>query len=274
MMAEIVVTSKGILKDAHAFEWPGRLKELQKALVMASSENRVLTVESIGCLPEDAKNSDEPISNTNLDSLRDLGSPYVFFPCRPMIDKGFGIFAAVAERLRAYGIASVAVQRPHHTSTWQRPTRNGVHWLPWLSQKDLLLAMRNAACTVLPSLTEGFGLVAAESIRAGVRTVYHEVGGHHGLREQPHAHKIPLTMNEREQLYSLWSDLIDTHPDSWSVWRRHETSLRPLVNKWVEAIRSIVNLPNDGAPGAEFGDVQLEKERWANRLRDRLEAQE
>ena len=51
-MADIVVTSAGILKDAREFEWPESLKELQKALTIASAENRVLTVESMGCLPE------------------------------------------------------------------------------------------------------------------------------------------------------------------------------------------------------------------------------
>ena len=51
MMADIVVTSTGILKDAREFEWPDRLKELQKALTTASAEHRVLTVESMGCLP-------------------------------------------------------------------------------------------------------------------------------------------------------------------------------------------------------------------------------
>src|SRR5215471_2271932 len=69
MMADIVVTSQGILKDAQAFEWPGRLKELQQALGQASSENRVLTVESVGCLPEVAKRPEEPESNSNLDLL-------------------------------------------------------------------------------------------------------------------------------------------------------------------------------------------------------------
>ena len=59
MMADIVVTSTGILQDAQEFEWPDRLKELQKALTIASAEHRVLTVESMGCLPAVPKNSHE-----------------------------------------------------------------------------------------------------------------------------------------------------------------------------------------------------------------------
>jgi hypothetical protein len=57
MMADIVVTSTGILKDAREFEWPDRLKELQHALIIASAEHRVLTVESMGCLPVAASDS-------------------------------------------------------------------------------------------------------------------------------------------------------------------------------------------------------------------------
>jgi hypothetical protein len=270
MMADIVVTSKGILKDAQAFEWPDRLKELQHALLHASAEHRVLTVESVGCLPVAPKNSENEFRfNSNLETLKHLGSPYIFFPCRPMVDKGFGIFAAVAERLRAENIACVAVRPPGQPFKSQRRARNGfVHWLPWLSQEELLTAMRNAACTVLPSITEGFGLAAAESISAGVQTLYHEVGGHHGLRKHSHAQSVSLTATERERLYRLWSDLIGTNPDSWLVWTRHESSLRPLIDKWVDSIRSAISHAN-GATG-QMKEPQPE-EQWGNRLRDRIE---
>jgi hypothetical protein len=270
MMADIVVTSKGILKDAQAFDWPDRLKELQHALLNASAEHRVLTVESVGCLPVVPKKSENEFRfNSNLETLKSLGSPYVFFPCRPMVDKGFGIFAAVAERLSAENIACVAVRPPGQSVKSHRRARNGfIHWLPWLSQEELLTAMRNAACTVLPSITEGFGLAAAESISAGVQTLYHEVGGHHGLRSHSPAQRVSLTATERERLYRLWSDLIGTNPDSWLVWTRHESSLRPLIDKWVDSIRSAISHAN-GATG-QMKEPQPE-EQWGNRLRDRIE---
>src|ERR1041384_2777597 len=75
-MADIVVTSMGILKDAREVEWPDGLKELQKALTIASAEDRVLTVESVGCLPENILNP-----SSNLEHLKDVPSPYVLFPC-------------------------------------------------------------------------------------------------------------------------------------------------------------------------------------------------
>jgi len=226
----------------------------------------------VGCLPEVAKRPEEIKSESNLDLLRSLPSPYVFFPCRPSIDKGRGIFEAFAERLKADGIVCVAVQRPGHAAKLPRACEDGVLWLPWLGQEELLIAMRNAACTVLPSLTEGFGLAAAESISAGVHTLYHEVGGHHGLQGQPHAHKVPLTTTEREQLYHLWLDLIDTDPDSNSVWSRYETSLQGVIGRWVEAIRSVVSQQNDDPRRTELSDLQLEKEQWANKLCRRIES--
>lgn len=264
MMADIVVTSTGILKDAREFEWPDRLKELQHALTNASAERRVLTVESMGCLPAAPKNL------TQSSNLENLPSPYVLFPGRPSIDKGLGFFAAIAERLRADNIACVAVQRPAQRANPENPSRNApINWLPWLAQDELRVAMRNAACTVLPSITEGFGLAAAESISQGIPTLYHDVGGHHSLQGLPNALAIPLTPSERARLYDLWSQLIDTHPDSWAVWTRHENSLTPLVDKWVEAIRSVVY--RTGGPAIGFSEPPVE-ERWGNRLRDRIES--
>src|ERR1051325_2255097 len=181
----------------------------------------------MGCLPVVPKNSPQG-------GMENLPSPYVLFPGRPSVDKGMGFFAAIAERLRADNITCVAVQRP---APQAKPEDSPlIHWLPWLTQDELSVAMRNAACTVLPSITEGFGLAAAESISQGVTTLYHEVGGHHSLRGFPNALPVPLTTNERARLYDLWLQLVDTHPNSWAVWSRYETSLRPLVDKWVEAI--------------------------------------
>src|SRR5215208_7203140 len=267
MMADIVVTSTGILKDAREFEWPDRLKELQEALTIASAERRVLTVESIRCLPERPKNF--PNGLTESSNLENLPSPYVLFPCRPSVDKGLGIFAAIAERLRADNIACVAVERPGNRAKAEK-RKDFIYWLPWLGQDELLVAMRNAACTVLPSITEGFGLAAAESISHGVTTLYQEVGGHHSLQGLPNALPVPLTTSERARLYDLWSELIDVDPNSWDVWARHEISLRPLVDKWVEAIRSVVHRNRGGMGENKFFEQPVE-ERWGNKLRHRID---
>ncbi len=266
MMADLVVTSTGILKDAREFEWPDRLRELQKALTTAAAENRVLTVESTGCLAEVPNDS----PGSNLEALKNVPSPYVLFPGRPTVDKGFGFFAATAERLRAYNIACVAVHRPAEQAI---ETRN-IYWLPWLSQQELLVAMRNAACTVLPSITEGFGLAAAESISQGVATLYQEVGGHHILRGLPNALPVPLTTSERAQLYGLWSDLIEMYPDFWPVWCKHEKSLSPLIDKWVDSIRSVAWIQSEPPRGSRWVrslPEQRAEEWWGNKLRRRIE---
>jgi len=274
MMADLVVTSTGILKDAGDFEWPDRLKKLQKALTTALAEDRVLTVESIGCLAEVPASSQIP----NPEALENVPSPYVLFPGRPTVDKGFGFFAAIAERLRAYNIACVAVRHPARQSTPVIESPN-IYWLPWLTQDELLVAMRNAVCTVLPSITEGFGLAAAESISHGVTTVYQPVGGHHVLRGLPNALPVSLTSGERAQLYALWSELIEMYPDFWPVWCRHENSLSPLIEKWVEAIRSVAasatsigsEQPRSSGWVRSLFPEQPAEERWGNRLRGRID---
>jgi hypothetical protein len=235
----------------------------------------VLTVESLGCLPEVPKNSQNKlIPGAHLENLKNVPEPYVLFPCRPSVDKGFPIFAAIAERLRADNIACVAVQSPTQRTESENLSRDApIYWLPWLAQDDLHVAMRNAACTVLPSITEGFGLAAAESISEGIATLYQQVGGHHGLQALPNALPVPLTSRERAQLYVLWSELIDIHPDSWPVWTRHEIPLRPLVDRWVEAIRSVVHHADAEMRwngNADFPERPVE-EQWGNKLRRRIE---
>lgn len=274
MMADLVVTSAGILQDVRELEWPDRLKELQQALITASAEHRVMTVESRGCLPGAPKNSPGNLARgSNLKNLKDVPLPYVLFPSRPSIDKGFGFFMAIAERLRAENIACVAVQRPAQGGESERRTpKNLIYRLPWLAQDELRFAMRNAACTVFPSVTEGFGLAAAESINEGVATLYHQVGGHHSLSALPHALVVPLTTSEKTQLYRLWSELIDLHPDSWDVWTKHELSFRPLVDKWVDAVRSVVYRTGGELPPVESNRFYHgPEERWGNKLRHRIE---
>lgn len=263
MMADIVVTSAGVLRDAREFEWPERIIELQSALTTASEEDRLLTVESTGCLPEVPNDSQDC---SGLDDLKNVPSPYVLFPARPTVDKGFGFFVAIAERLEADNIACVAVQRPQRATP--RSQLQNVYWLPWLSQDELHVAMCNAACVVLPSITEGYGLAAAESISLGVPTLYQQVGGHHSLQDLPNAVPVPLTTSERAQLYGLWSDLVATYPDDfWPVWSRHEISLRPLIDKWVEAVRSIVNRASGAIESTQFPA----EERWGSKLLRRIE---
>jgi glycosyltransferase involved in cell wall biosynthesis len=271
-MADIVVTSTGILKDAREFEWPDRLNELQKALITASSEHRVLTVESIGCLPENSQN--ELIPSPNMATLNNVPEPYVFFPCRPSVDKGLGFFAAIAERLRADNIACVAVHSPAQRVASEEAAENApIYWLPWLAQEELLRAMRHAACTVLPSITEGYGLAAAESISQGVPTLYQQVGGHYGLHALPNALPVPITTSERAHLYGLWLELVDNHLDPWSIWSRYEISLRPLIERWIEAVRSVVHRKDGGMRGigkGHFPEVPLE-EQWGNKILRRIE---
>jgi glycosyltransferase involved in cell wall biosynthesis len=272
-MADVVVTSAGILQDAREFEWPEELKELQKALIAASTQRRVLTVESIGCLPKIAPDSqNEMVQSSTLEKLKAVPSPYVLFPGRPSVDKGLGFFAAIAERLRGDKITCVAVQRPSHAASKTPRPDAPIYWLPWLTQAELVVAMRNAACAVLPSITEGFGLAAAESICLGLPTLYQQVGGHHGLKGLPNALPISITTDERAILYRLWAELFGSN-DYWSVWTRHESLLNRVIDRWVEAIRMVVSRGNGKPEGIEspLSSERLAEEQWGNKLRRRFE---
>jgi glycosyltransferase involved in cell wall biosynthesis len=274
MAADLVVTSSGILQDAREFQWPLRLQPLQNALRRADDDRRVLTVESMGCLPEFQQASFDNLPRTsNIGAATEITPPYIFFPGRPSVDKGLPIFAAMAEELRADKFTCVAVKRPRGAMDLDDGLRAApIVWLPWLCRRDLFAVMRRAACVVLPSITEGYGLATAESIRLGTPTLYQDVGGHHSLLGFPSAIPVPITIAERVLLYSLWSDLLMDHPDSWSVWRRHESSLEPLVDKWANAVRQTVDQRDVGTIKPEHVTTQRVEERWGNRLRDRIES--
>ena len=90
----------------------------------------------------------------------------------------------------------------------------------------------------------------------------------------PNALPVPLTTNERAQLYGLWSELIESH-DSWPIWNRYEISLRQLIDRWVEAIRSVVDRADAGMGGIEKADASERpvEEQWGDQLRRRIEGQ-
>jgi hypothetical protein len=132
--------------------------------------------------------------------------------------------------------------------------------------------MSNASCTVLPSITEGFGLTAAESISLGVPTLYHQVGGHHGLQPSSNALPITLTTGERAHLYRLMSELSATY--SWAVWTRHEKSLRPLIDKCIEAVRSTTyrgKVAFAPASNDRLASQPTVEDQWGNKLLRRIE---
>jgi glycosyltransferase involved in cell wall biosynthesis len=271
-VADLAVTSSGILRDAREFEWPVRLRALQNALLRADDERRLLTVESMGCLPPAKEVSAVDAGRTScVVAGTAIPTPYVFFPGRPMVDKGLPIFSAIAERLRDDKITCAAVKRPRGATNLDDVRAAPIVWLPWLSRDDLFAVMRGASCVVLPSITEGFGLAAAESIRLGVPTLFQDVGGHRGLRGFPSATPIPLSAAERALLYDLWADLLIDHPDSWPVWRRHESALGPLIDAWADAVKRTVRRSVVSNIVSEQGISARSSERWGNRLRDRIE---
>lgn len=270
--ADVVATSSGLLEDAREIEWPSPLGSLQRALVDAEADQRILTVESTGCLPEAREARQE---NEKTVVLPD--PPFVLFPGRPSVDKGFPLFLEVAERVRDAGVACVAVCPP---ASRGRPTErfrdSPIHWLSWLAQRDLRAAMSRAACVVLPSLTEGYGLAAAEALQLGATTLFHDVGGHRALGGLTHAMPVPLRRGERTRLYRLWCDLLLDHPDSWAAWERHRQALASLIDRWVDAVLAGVHrsasTPTPAAGPASVDSLRgsLGEQTWGSRLLDRV----
>jgi hypothetical protein len=264
--ADIVVTSAGVMKDASEFEWPTGMRELQEALLLADTNRRLLTVESTGCLPESSEAVRTPLSS--LRGMAELtGSSYVLFPARPSVDKGLALFAAIAEGLRKDHIDCVAMRRPSWTTRLEEPfSRLPLKWLPWLAQDELLQAMRGAACIVMPSITEGFGLATAESVFQGITTLYQPVGGQHALQVFPNARAVSLTTEDRAKLYQVWVDLSTNSTDRWRTWHRHEQSLRPLIERWVQAIRATVLGGEQTREPHEHCPEPAAEYRWGNRF--------
>jgi hypothetical protein len=165
------------------------------------------------------------------------------------------------------------MRRPSWNTRLEEPYSGlPVRWLPWLAQDELLLAMRGAACTVLPSITEGFGLATAESVYEGITTLYQPVGGQHVLKFFPNARPVSLTTDDRARLYRVWADLSTNSIDRWTAWSRHEQSLRPLVEKWVQAIRATVLEGVQPSEPHKRCPEPAAQYRWANRLMRCLDA--
>ncbi|HLT35683.1 MAG TPA: glycosyltransferase, partial [Enhygromyxa sp.] len=172
-IADLIVTSAGILADARELDWPPRMQATRAALLRAAERGQVCLVEADQCLPSTPSPIDAPASER----------PRLLFAARPGVHKGAGIFLAIVERLAALDVEFVALGDPLAAGLDPRdPTVARVRWLPWLSPDQFYPLLRSSTCALLPSLSEGFGLVAAEADALGVPLLYNDIGG---LRSLP-----------------------------------------------------------------------------------------
>ncbi len=260
--ADVVVASSGLLHDARQISWPKRLGDLQTSLLSAADTGKMLLAESLGCLPDAGQISTAASSAT---SVVAEGRPYVLFAGRPVISKGIGFYQAIAERMSGCGIDFVAVGQPSDEILCN--CRN-IRWIPWLPQIELFGLMTRAAAVVHPSITEGYGLAAAESCLLNENVLCHEVGGLRALTERGLAQGIALTDDELISLYELWAKLLSMeNGEYWKLWQRYLPRFRRLTSQWAQRLRDVTAPTN--RPVTARQRVGGEKT-WGQTLMERL----
>jgi glycosyltransferase involved in cell wall biosynthesis len=108
-----------------------------------------------------------------------------------------------------------------------------VTFLDGADDVDLARSYASAACVVLPSLLEGFGLVAAEALRAGAPLVHARAGA---LPEVAGGHGYPFEATDPHDLVRTLSDALDCGASE--AGRAHaarftwERAARTLADAW------------------------------------------
>lgn len=229
--SDLLVTSSGIIQDALQFQWPKELNDLQTSILNKHTEGNVITVESGGCMP----NYSEIFSPYSVATKYGLvPKKFILFPSRPTFSKGIAIFNEIAKRMNSCPIVFAATGIPTYEV---KQKCSFLHWLPWMINIDLFKLMSEALAVVHPSLTEGYGLSAMESIIFADMTICHDVGGLRFLKGNNAASTIELTEPEKYTLYELWARVLNFPPEIyWNHWLCSKEMLNILLSKWVTII--------------------------------------
>ncbi len=235
-VSDFVVMSSGVLNDALVLEWPSRLSDVQHAIKGAQTVGKIITAESIGCLPID---STQTVLNNQLVVSKPDGEiiPYILFPSRPSLFKGFSFFAYFAKTLSHLNVEFISLGKPD--SLLLSKSEN-IQWLPWLQEGELLALMKSAACVVVPSITEQYGLSAVEATYSGSSIIYHDVGGLRALAPYSNAMPVSLTTNDLNNLYDFWNDLLGSTGNLWPIWDERKSQFLDLLNRWTSIIEHAI----------------------------------
>lgn len=234
--ADLVATSDGIMRDATSFNWPQTLRAVQNSLLAAHREAKTVLVESTGCMPTSSSAAGLLPKLNNIVLER---RPFVLFAGRPVLSKGIGFYQAIAERLHHLDADFVAVGTP---SKEVRANCPDVVWIPWLQQPELFAVMSAAAAVVHPSITEGYGLAAAESCMYATNTICHAVGGLQSLVNAGHAIGVVPLLPEKRALYELWEKLLRAQGGSyWNIWSQEIQRFHRLTEEWTQRLEPMIN---------------------------------
>jgi glycosyltransferase involved in cell wall biosynthesis len=228
--ADLCVTSPGVLDDADAFEWPTRMQAMQRELLRAKARGAVLCVS-----PE--QNLDRQLSPDPPSATRDR--PQVLFPARANVNKGVAVFIEIAARLSDLDVDFVVTGEPDPTLDMARPGVSRIRWIGWRSQAELFSLIGAAHCVVIPSLSEGFGVGAAEAVQLGARVLHHDIGGLRSLPRGPRCTALSLSTSERATLYEIWASFFERESTThWQLWDHARPRLSSLLDRWVERVEA------------------------------------
>lgn len=228
--SDLTITSSGVIKDSKTTEWPEVINEIKKSLIKAKNDNKILEVESFGCLPKKQENK------KNLKTKKE-NKDYFLFPSRPSFSKGIGFFGELSNYYKNdYDFFAIGPIPKEILSLYP-----AIKEINWLSQRQLFLLMKSAKGVILPSITEGYGLSAAESILLSATTIYHDIGGHNILKNYPNSFCPVLTKEQKEKLYLFWGELLEEKQEPIKIWLKSKSNFNDLFEWWEKII---ITLPN------------------------------
>lgn len=228
--ADWVAVSSGVLEDAVQLEWPQRLKQIKYALLEKKSQGRLLLPTAQGCVDFTASEQGalkiKQVQNTT----------HVLFSGRVSFLKGLGFLQKLANTLAIEGIRiRITGQKPKNFDEFEN-----IDWLGWLDKKNLFREYKRAICLISPSLTEGFGLSVAEALYIGCTVISFPVGGLRDLKGYINLNFVQLTIGERELLYLLWYEMLDSLPNAHIIWKKNQHKLQTIQDKFSELVLSTI----------------------------------
>jgi glycosyltransferase involved in cell wall biosynthesis len=154
--------------------------------------------------------------------------PVLLFAGRPGWHKGSDLLPAIAEAIKPWGVLACTLT----ADQWPGETADHVRCLGPLSQEALWAEMRGATALVVPSRSEGFGLVALEAM--GNATPVIGFAGV-GLEDVTGDAGYLVPVGDVEAIARRFSRLVCDA----SFWRQEATAARMRVQEEFSEIRSV-----------------------------------
>lgn len=254
-LSDLLVTSSGLINEATNFIWPNELRDLQLEIIKKNNTNQIIVVESLGCLPKKETLNEILITPEN---KRD----FFLFPSRPSLSKGIGFFGELTEKFsQKFDFLAVGPIDKKITKVYPKIIEIG-----WLEQEKLFSLMKSAKSVLLPSITEGYGLSAAESILFSAKTIYHSIGGQSCLNGFVNATPIILNNKQKKCLYLFWCELLKNQENPIKTWLMFKDKFDDILELWSSSIINPVTKKSNQSPTekswASIIKSEIEKRMW------------